>query len=137
LVSLTVQRSQCGWLGFPVRGDAAFLDRLLLSRRIALLGSRDEVSPMIWPLVPRNPALVSAASKRLNKASIAGTPSMSAILSASRKFQIEFASGTRSASVSPRKRMNDRLSFHRYSVRSSDSEWLACKIKTLNIRTWS
>jgi hypothetical protein len=134
-VSLTVQHSQFGWLGFPVRGDAAFLDRLLLRRRIALLGSRDEVSPMIWPFMARNPALVSAASERLNKALIAGTPSMRAMLSASRKFQFEFASGTRSVSVSPRKRMNDRRSWIRYFVRSSDSKWPACEIKTLYVRT--
>ena len=51
-----------------------------------------------------------------------------------RKFQIEFASGTRSARVSPRNRMNDKRSLIRYSVRSSESEWLACRIKTLNIR---
>jgi hypothetical protein len=68
---------------------------------------------------------------------IAGTPSVCAVVSASRKFQIEFASGTRSASVSPRKRMNDRRSLIRYSVRSSESEWLAWRTKTLNIRTWS
>jgi hypothetical protein len=56
----------------------------------------------------------SKARRRLNKTSIAGTPSMRAIISASRKFQIEFASGTRSASVSPRKRMNDNRSLIKY-----------------------
>ena len=31
--------------------------------------------------------------------------------------------------------LNDNRSLIRYSVRSSGSEWLACKIKTLNIRS--
>ena len=40
----------------------------------------------------------------------------------------------REVRVSPRNRMNDKRSLIRYSVRSSESEWLACRIKTLNIR---
>jgi hypothetical protein len=56
---------------------------------------------------------------------------------ASRKFQIEFASGTLWASDNPRKRMNERRSLMRYSVRSSDSEWLDLRIRTLNISTRS
>jgi hypothetical protein len=82
----------------------------------------------------RKPAWASAASKRLNKISIAGLPSTIVRVSALRKFQIEFASGTQSASVSPRNRMNDKRSLIRYSVCSSESEWLACRIRTLNIR---
>ena len=33
--------------------------------------------------------------------------------------------------------MNDSRSLIRYSVRSSDRLWLACRIRTLNISTWS
>ena len=56
-------------------------------------------------------------------------------VSASRKVQIVFASGTGSDSPSPRKRMNESRSLIRNSVRSSDSEWLACRIRTLNMNT--
>ena len=98
-------------------------------------GAATIVASMIWPPIARKPAFVSAASKRLNRTSIAGLPSIFARVSASRKVQIVFASGTLSASDNPRKRMNDSRSLIRYSVRSSDSEWLACRIRTLNIST--
>ena len=99
------------------------------------LGVATIVASMICPPIARKPAFVSAASKRLNKTSIAGLPSIFARVSASRKFQIEFASGTLWASDNPRKRMNERRSLIRYSVRSSDSEWLDWRIRTLNIST--
>ena len=90
---------------------------------------------MIWPLIARNPAAVSAASKRSNRTSIAGLPAILARVSASRKVQIVLASGTVSASPRPRKRMNDSRSRIRYSVRSSDRLWLACRTSVLNIST--
>ena len=58
-------------------------------------------------------------------AEIAGWPRNLARVSASRKVQIVLASGTVSASASPRKRTNDSRSRIRYSVRSSDRLWLA------------
>src|SRR5450631_1880688 len=82
-------------------------------------GAATIVASTICPPMARKPAWASAASKRLNRTSIADLPSTIVRVSASRKFQIEFASGTRSASVSPRNRMNDKRSLIRYSVRSS------------------
>src|ERR1700683_5429066 len=76
-------------------------------------GAATIVASMLWPPIARNPAAERRAAKRLNRTSIAGVP-----LSASRKVQIVFASGTVSASLSPRKRMNDRRSRIRLSVRS-------------------
>jgi len=92
---------------------------------------------MIWPLIARNPAAESTASKRSNTTSIAGLPASLARVSASRKVQIVLASGTVSESPKPRKRMNDSRSRIRYSVRSSDRLWLACSTSVLNISTWS
>ena len=41
------------------------------------------------------------------------------------------------ANPSPRKRMNESRSLIRNSARSSDRLWLACRISTRNISTWS
>ena len=90
---------------------------------------------MIWPLIAKNPAPESAASKRSNITSIAGFPAIRARVSASRKVQIVLASGTVSANPRPRKRMNDSRSRIRYSVRSSDRLWLTCRASVLNIST--
>src|SRR4051794_16313728 len=68
---------------------------------------------------------------------MAGLPSIFARVSASRNVQIVFASGTASASSSSRKRMNESRSLIRNSVRSSDSEWLACRIRIFHMNTWS
>ena len=117
---------QLGWLLRPLRRDAALLDLALLAIGVALLRAATIVASMIWPPIARNPAAESAASKRLNRTSIAGLPRNLARVSASRKVQIVLASGTVPARPSPRKRMNDSRSRIRYSVRSSDRLWLAC-----------
>src|SRR4051794_34971881 len=67
---------------------------------------------------------------------MAGLPSIFARVSASRNVQIVFASGTASASSSSRKRMNESRSLIRNSVRSSDSEWLACRVRIFHMNTW-
>jgi hypothetical protein len=63
---------------------------------------------MIYPPIARKPVFVNAALKRLIKTSIAGLSSIFGRFSGSRKFQIEFASGTLWASDNPKKRMNER-----------------------------
>ncbi len=73
---------------------------------------------------------------------MAGFPAISARVSASRKVKIVLASGTGSDGPEPkeaheRKRMKESLSVIRNSVRSSDSEWLAWRISTLNMKTRS
>jgi len=72
----------------------------------AIGGVGPVVASMIWPPIARNSAAASAASKRLNRTSMAGLPRSLARVSASQKVQIVFASGTVLASPSPRKRMN-------------------------------
>ena len=67
-------------------------------------GAATTVASTICPPMAMKLADRRRASKRRKSASIAGTPSSVARVGASRKFQIEFASGTRSASDSPRKR---------------------------------
>src|SRR5881398_278170 len=84
----------------------------------------------------RKPACVSDASYARNRVSIAGLPSIVARVSASRKVQIVLASGTASDSPSSRKRMNESRSLIRNSVRSSDSEWLACRIRIFHVFMW-
>src|SRR3954447_10051031 len=42
--------------------------------------------------------------------------------------------GNASATLMPRKRMNDSRSLIRYSQRSSERECIACRIRTLNMR---
>src|SRR5277367_1551834 len=111
---------QLGRLLRPLRRNAAFLDLTLLAVGVALLRRGDDRGIDDLAAIARNPATARASSKRLNSTSIAGLPRSLARVSASRKVQIVFASGTVSASPSPRKRMNDSRSRIRYSARSSD-----------------
>ena len=84
---------------------------------------------------------------------MAGASPIIARVSASRKVQIVLPSGAGSdrpplasptsyagwslkpAPPRPRKRMNESRSLIRNSVRSSDSEWLACRISTFHMNT--
>jgi hypothetical protein len=56
---------------------------LILQASRSLSDERSEY--LIWPPIARNPAAESAASKRLNRTSIAGLPRSLARVSASRK----------------------------------------------------
>jgi hypothetical protein len=58
---VAVLLAQFGGLGFPVLGDAAFLDRLLLGLGVALLGRGDDRSVDDLPMA-RKPAWANAAS---------------------------------------------------------------------------
>src|SRR3954452_9383934 len=111
--------AQLGWLCRPLWGNAAALMSRFSPSVVRCLGAATIEASMIWPLIAKNPAAESAASKRSNRASVAGFPASWARVSASRKVQIVLASGTVSARSSPRKRINDSRSRIRYSVRSS------------------
>ncbi len=90
---------------------------------------------MIWPLIARNPAVASAASKRSNTTSIAGLPAIRARVSASRKVQIVLGvrhrvGQTQAEKPHERQPVPDQSLPRRrpgYSVRSSDRLWLVCK----------
>jgi hypothetical protein len=132
---IAVLLPQLGRLACPRCRDAAFFDVTLSPSVLRCLGVAMIEASMIWPLIARKPAAASAASKRSNTTLIAGWAAILARVSASRKAQIVLASGTVSASPRPRNRMNDSRSRIRYSVRSSDRLWWACRMSVLNIST--
>jgi hypothetical protein len=125
--------SRSFWLALPVFPSSGMRPSLMSffsASVLRCLGAATIVASVICAPIARKPAFVSDVSKRLNKTPIAGWPSIFVRVSSSRKFQVEFASGTLRASDNPRKSMNERRSLLRYSVRSSDSEWLDCRIST-------
>ena len=98
----------------------------------AALEQPTSVAFRIWPNIDKNPALRRVASKRLNSPSIAPV-----WIRRSRNSQTVLASGTRSDSPRPRKRMKERRSLIRYSVRSSGKLLSVWIIRILNISTGS
>src|SRR4051812_20998411 len=101
-----------------------------LKARLAGPGAQVSVSAL-WRFCRRH------TITRENSTSMAGLPSSVARVSHSRKSQIVRASGTRSPSDSPRKRMNESRSLIRYSARSSDRLFAAWMTRILNIITGS
>src|SRR4051812_43401482 len=127
---VAVLLSELRGLVLPVLGNATITERLLLLLCVALLRRRDDCgidNLAAHRQETRSPQkLVEARNK---------TSTAPARFSPSRNVQIVLASGTASATLMPRKRMNDSRSLIRYSQRSSDRECIACRIRTLNMRT--
>ena len=128
--SIAILLRQFRRLVLPAVGNTPVLDRFFSAIVLRCFGAATIVASTIWPDRARKPEARKAASKRRNSPSIAA-----ASFSASRNVQIVLASGTASARLSPRNRMNDSRSLIRYSARSSESECIACRINILNINT--
>ena len=116
----------------PLRRDAASLDVRLLGIGVALLrcGDQARVDDLTGHgnVAGRAHGLIEVVKQRLDR------PGR---VSRSRNSQIVLASGTRSPSDSPRKRMNESRSLIRNSVRSSDRLFCAWITRILNIITAS
>ena len=139
----TVQRAsrsfwrQLGGLLRPGLGDAALLQRPLLVLGVALLRRRhhgcvDDL-PAHGDVARRRELRLEAPEQRLDRRDAADPRPRQRLAEGPDRIRVRH----RSASDRPRKRMNDSRSLIRYSVRSSDSEWLACSIRIRNISTWS
>jgi len=109
-----------GGAALPILGMCSALIPFLSASVFRCLGPATIVASMICPPMARKPAFVSAASKSLNRTSMADLPSIIDLVNASRKFQIELASVTLWANHTPRKRMNDRRPLITHFVLSSD-----------------
>src|SRR5689334_15623918 len=127
---IAVLVAELGRLALPVRRHSAGLDVLLLRPRVAL--ARRSHQAGIDDLARHGD--VAGGPQHCIEAINSGRIAP-ALVSLSRKSQIVRASGTRSDSPSPRKRMNDRRSLMRYSARSSDNVFTVWITRTLNIIT--
>ena len=124
---IAILLAQLGGLLRPRRWDAALLDLALLAVGVALLWRGDDRGVDDLAAHRQKPGRRQRRLKALKQNLDRRFGWILARVNASRKVQIVFASGTVSASPSPRKRMKDSRSRIRYSVRSSDRLWLACR----------
>jgi hypothetical protein len=81
---VAVLLAQLGQLVRPCGRDAACL--MFSPSVLRCLGAATIEASMIWPLIAKNPAAESAASKRSNKASIAGLPAIRACIASAKSF---------------------------------------------------